>query len=325
MTVDDGRFTELTSDTILPVFPRSISDVSVEAAESICRGLRERYFRLCVHVRLPNYSATQVPSGSGQVREVPLGDVFGGVSATDVRNGVPENPLMFLLCHKLAHQLGERGFKQIRFITQNVQSAMRLQTFMAHQRPKVDMVRFSEFQFNDNRISVLGMNPPADKDKDSRTNSKETRKAILEDQQHFGISSEDEIVIVVAPSTEQRATTHMLSALENLAGAATSRKKPIVFLNPELVRRTRFGAGTPYLLAGFQTVFFIDPCAWRRDSSCSCGLLRRWPGQWEVFFHDVRCADKGYVFFGTCFNQPSADWFGVKLKEFNIFAGGSPR
>ena len=42
MTVDDGRFTELTSDTILPVFPRSISDVSVEAAESICRGLRER-------------------------------------------------------------------------------------------------------------------------------------------------------------------------------------------------------------------------------------------------------------------------------------------
>ena len=122
------------------------------------------------------------------------------------------------------------------------------------------------------RLSVLGMNSTSGR-------------------LHFGLAMDDEVVLVVAPSTERPAQCRhptdgddcsgalgvsVLSALDDLIAAASNSKiarhqgskastakatpKTVVLVNPQLVRRSRFGASSPYLLAGFRTAYFVDPC-----------------------------------------------------------------
>ena len=123
---------------------------------------------------------------------------------------------------------------------------------------------------------------------------------------------------MVAPSTEKKASENMLSVVENVVAAATSARKPVVLLNPELIRRTRFGEGTPYLLAGFQTAFFFDPLAFRRHDGCSAAVLRRWPNDWEVFFFDPAPPNQGRVYVGTIFDRPSAEWLRIRFGDFSV-------
>eukprot|EP00617_Octactis_speculum_P003994 CAMPEP_0185779770 /NCGR_PEP_ID=MMETSP1174-20130828/96880_1 /TAXON_ID=35687 /ORGANISM="Dictyocha speculum, Strain CCMP1381" /LENGTH=210 /DNA_ID=CAMNT_0028469023 /DNA_START=63 /DNA_END=695 /DNA_ORIENTATION=+ len=136
---------------------------------------------------------------------------------------------------------------------------------------------------------------------------------------HYGIATDDELIIAVAPSTERRSTGHgTMSYIENLIGAASARKCPIVLLNPQLLRRTAGGGvQNPYLLSGFSTAFYLNPTAWvdneaymmvedRRVRPCSCAVLRRYPHDWETFVHDARVPEAGHIFGGSQKAIPTA-------------------
>ena len=272
---NNGKFDELTSASRFPLFPRTLSAVSFEAARAVCKAEDEQARRLIVAMQLPNSSPRRRPDSV--VQRLDTASMFedGGDTSSDwVANNDEESPALLLAIFKLAVELAASGRPRVRFVCQNVQTAMRLQKIIHyHERASgggdPSRRRHMSSLF---RLSVLGMNSTSGR-------------------LHFGLAMDDEVVLVVAPSTERPAQCRhptdgddcsgalgvsVLSALDDLIAAASNSKiarhqgskastakatpKTVVLVNPQLVRRSRFGASSPYLLAGFRTAYFVDPC-----------------------------------------------------------------
>ena len=415
---NEGPFANLTSSSQFPIFPRTLSTVSEMAAEAVVKAEEGKQSRLIVEMCIPNGPSTRDmrPRHTGDslsvVQRLDPSNIFEANDNRPIERKMEENPALLLATFKMAMKLVESGRPRVRFVTQNVQTAMRLQQIIYYHRRAVDddrRMRSSQGKFPNPsfRISILGMN---------------TANGRL----HFGLAPDDEIVVVVSPSTERPAHYRaspggkiaespegfgVLGALDDLVAAASNFKvtskrgankasarampKTIVLVNPNLVRRSRYGRSSPYILSSFRTAFFIDPCyasaamapdtyvadrlrqqhqrrlveRWGQQTpqeldakevdldgqsdNCSignddalqivamvgkvsetagkqkpyqntkaiqkqqqtCGLLRRWPHDWELYYCDSRVSQKSastastsvgaYIFVETTVVQPS--------------------
>jgi len=241
-----ARFEDLTSSSRFPLFPTSLKAISAEAARAVARAEEDGAHRLLVEMRLPSRPSLQHRQEA--VQQIDPTAIFE--RRVDLGSG-EESPTLLLAVFKLATELAKLGRPRVRFVVQNVQAAMRMrQVIHYHQRS-------SSSPSSAFRLSILGMN---------------TTSAGL----HFGLAMDDDVILVVAPSTEQTrdvagpAGISVLAALDDLFGAATNPKinqqrslsnpKTVVMINSLLIRRSRYGESCPYSLRSFLMAFYIDPC-----------------------------------------------------------------
>ena len=218
-------------------------------------------------------------------------------------------PAMLLTCYKIAQELRGMGVERVRFVTQSVQTAVLLQQVVyIHRRAQVTNGVASPTSQNV-RISVLGC-------EDARSASRKRQGRLM----HFGLAVDDDVVIVIAPSTQRKGSRDVLEDLENLAGAAGALHRPLVLVNPRLVRRSAvYGNRPPYLLKGFTTAFDADAFALqsRHSPKESCAVLRRWPYNWEVYYNGRRKKqDRGYVYLGALHERPSRSELEAQLELY---------
>jgi hypothetical protein len=215
-----------------------------------------------------------------------------------------ESASLLLACYKLAESFSCMGLRRVRFVTQSAQTALRLQhVVLSNKRQKDDPLK------RNIRISVLGTK------KDSREGGFTSK------QMHYGIAADDDIVVMVRPTTERRAlgSGGVIEALEDVVAAASSLRKPVAFVNPNLVRQSDFGRTSTYLMASFVNAFEVNAMAYRHSRDVSCALLRRWPNSWECFLHDTKTSQRiGYVYLGKVATKPTQ----TKLKELVVNATG---